>query len=408
MEINEIKEEKDMVEEKEKKPVKSNRKGYANKKWLYFLLGIFLFLFLVVGIASLAGYFTLQNSTKIREFFSNCVKIKEDNNEEESESLNIVVTEEESSTIALVEKSTPSVVSIAVSQIALSQGQGVVDESSNIGTGFLVDSSGIVITNQHVVSDITEDYEVVTVDGEEYNVTEILRDDLYDIALLKIDAEGKTFDSIDLGDSDSLLVGQSVIAIGTPLGEYAGTVTSGIISGLNRTVTAASSSWFGSTSKTYEGVIQTDAAINAGNSGGPLINSQGEVIGINFATTSGADNISFSLPINKVKSRLEEYRTYGKFIKPYMGVSYKMISEYYALYYTNVVPGALIVEIDSNGPAYVAGIRKGDIVTTFGGEEVSSSLSDMIQGHKVGDEVEVIVNRAGETKTFKVTLVETE
>jgi len=132
------------------------------------------------------------------------------------------------------------------------------------------------------------------------------------------------------------------------------------------------------------------------------------VIGINFATTSGADNISFSLPINKVKGRLEEYRVYGKFIKPYMGVSYKMISEYYALYYSNVVPGALIVEVDTNGPAYVAGIRKGDIITTLDGEKVTTSLGDMIQKHKVGDEIEVVVNRSGETKTFKVTLVETE
>jgi serine protease Do len=136
--------------------------------------------------------------------------------------------------------------------------------------------------------------------------------------------------TLQLGNSDSLKPGQLVIAIGTPLGEYAGSVTTGVVSGLNRSVTAGSQGFWG-IAKTYEDVIQTDAAVNPGNSGGPLLNSSGEVIGVNFATTSVAENISFALPANFVSRRLDEYRKYGKFMKPYLGVEYQMISEQEAM-----------------------------------------------------------------------------
>lgn len=315
---------------------------------------------------------------------------------------NIVVSQDESDTISIVQATQESVVSIAVSQVTLSQGEGVVSTDSNIGSGFVIDANGWIVTNQHVVSDTTATYKVVTYDGKEYDVTSIARDDVYDIAILKIDATGLKV--LTLGDSDNVVVGQEAIAIGTPLGEYAGSVTKGIISGLHRTVTATDS--YGTTSKTYEDVMQTDAAINAGNSGGPLLNSQGEVIGINFATTSSADSISFALPINKVKERIEEYRTYGKFIKAYLGVSYQMISEYEALYYSNVVPGAFVESVASGSPADKGGIKKGDIITEFGGEKVTDSLSLLIQKHKSGDTVAVKVYRSGAEKDLTVTLVE--
>jgi len=287
----------------------------------------------------------------------------------------------------------------------LKRGQGLVDEVSNIGTGFVVDPNGIIVTNQHVVSDTTAKYKVITSDGVEYEAVEILRDDGNDVALLKIDA--KNLKALKLGDSDNLAVGQTVIAIGTPLGEYAGSVTTGVISGLGRSVTA-SSGWFGSTTKVYENVIQTDAAVNPGNSGGPLINTQGEVIGINFATTANADNISFALPINVVKQRLEEYRTYGKFIKPYIGISYQMISEYEALYYTDVVAGALVMNVDPNGPAAKADVKRGDIITKVNGKELVQSLAYEIQSHKVGEEITLEVWREGKTFTVKVTLAQAE
>lgn len=318
----------------------------------------------------------------------------------------LTVSQAESNTINIVKNSAPGVVSIAISQISLSQDKGIISTDSNIGTGFIVDANGWIVTNQHVVSSTTATYKVVTNDGTQYDVTEIARDDANDIAILRINA--KDLKVLDLGDSDSLVAGQDVIAIGTPLGEYAGSVTKGIISGLDRTVTT-SASWFGATQKTYEGVLQTDAAVNPGNSGGPLLNSEGKVIGVNFATTSGAESISFALPINKVKEKIEEYRTYGKFIEAYMGVSYQMISaSLVQMYYsnTNVVPGAFIQSLDASGPAYKAGIQKGDIITDFDGEKVTSSLSLYIQKHKVGDKVEVKVSRAGVEKIFEVTLAE--
>ena len=323
------------------------------------------------------------------------------------ENIELVVTEDEKSRIDIVGNSEKSVVSIAVSQLSLTQEEGVRDVNNNIGTGFIVDNSGIVITNQHVVSDEKADYKVIDSKGEEYEITQILRDSSSDIALIRIDIAGREIKALELGDSDKLVVGQSVIAIGTPLGEYAGSVTAGIVSGLNRSLSAGKG-WFGTTVKTYEGVIQTDAAINPGNSGGPLIDSQGKVIGVNFATASGVDNISFALPINKVKNRLEEYRTHGKFIMPYLGVSYQMVSTIEALYYKDVVPGALVVRIDPISPAYEAGIRRGDFITEFGDEKVVTSLADMIQKHKVGEEVNVKVYRAGKDIEMKVKLGEME
>jgi serine protease Do len=380
--------------ETEKKIVKKTKKKFPRGLVFVFgtILGMFLVsttleLIVVLNIDQIQSLLGITNAT--------------------TESTSITVSEEESNTINVVKNSASGVVSIAISQLSLSQSEGVVSKDSNIGTGFVADANGWIVTNQHVVSSTTATYKVVTSDGNQYDVTEIVRDDANDIAILRIDA--KDLKVLELGNSDNLVAGQDVIAIGTPLGEYAGSVTKGIISGLDRTVTA-SASWFGTTQKTYEGVIQTDAAVNPGNSGGPLLNSEGKVIGVNFATTSGAENISFALPINRVKEKIEEYRTYGKFIKAYMGVSYQMISEYEAIYYSNsnVVPGALVQNLDIYGPAYRAGIQKGDIITELGGEKVVSSLSLYIQKHKVGDKVEVKVSRVGVEKIFEVTLAESD
>ena len=361
----------------------------------YVLFGTLIIFGLLIVLASVIFVIYGRDTTK--------ATVENKDNEE----IQLIVTQDEKNTIDIVKNSEASVVSISVSQVALSQEEGVRSVNSNIGTGFIVDNSGIIITNQHVVSDENADYKVIDNKGEIFEITQVVRDSSSDIALIRIDIAGKEIKALELGDSDKLVVGQSVVAIGTPLGEYAGSATTGIVSGLNRSLTA-STGWFGSTAKTYEGAIQTDAAINPGNSGGPLIDSQGKVIGVSFATTSGADNISFALPINKVKNRLEEYKPYGKFIMPYLGVSYQMVSDLEALYYKDVVPGALVVRIDPISPAYEAGIRRGDFIVEFGGEEVSSSLSDMIQRHKVGEEIDVKISREGTEMDLKVTLGEME
>lgn len=319
--------------------------------------------------------------------------------------IDVLVTDDEALIINVVESVKDSVVSIAVSELSFSTEEGVIDNVDNIGTGFIVDENGLIITNQHVVSDETADYKVITSNGSEYNVVKIVRDDVSDIALIKIDATELT--PIELGDSENVVVGQTVIAIGTPLGDYAGTVTTGVISGLNRSVTTGSS-WFGGTEKDYENVIQTDAAVNPGNSGGPLLNTNGKVVGINFATTTNADNISFALPINVVKERIEEYRTYGKFIKPYIGISYQIISEYVAYYYSDLVPGVLVVRIDTDGPAYNAGLRKGDIITEIEGKSVVDSFTTVLDQYDPEDEIEVTYVRNGEISTISITLAEAD
>jgi len=310
---------------------------------------------------------------------------------------------EESTVIDVVQQTEESVVSIAIDQVTLTP-DGYTDTSSNIGSGFIVDKDGLILTNQHVVSDEDAIYKVVDSEGNSYEVVTILRDDFNDVALVKIEA--KDLKPLSLGDSDVLVKGQMVIAIGTPLGNYAGSVTTGIISGLNRAITASSGFW--GSAKNYENVIQTDAAINSGNSGGPLLNSQGEVIGINFATTQGAENISFALPINVAKTRLEEYRVYGKFMKPYIGVQYQTVSEAEAKYYNNVVEGAYVVRVVPASPAEVAGIQKGDFITEINGVKVGNSLVAQIQKFDVGDEITVKVWRIGETLELKVVLGESD
>ena len=401
-EVKEVAVERDTEEVKEGVEV-GNIKKKENKKSAWFSLRhfrVFGFALIFLGII-ICVLLAIIFFTKYFEFTQKETETKTDTQPTPV----ITVTDDENVVINVVKQSTPSVVSIAISQVTLKKGQGLVDEVSNIGTGFVVDPNGIIVTNQHVVSDTTAKYKVITSDGVEYETVEILRDDGNDVALLKIDA--KNLKALKLGDSDNLAVGQTVIAIGTPLGEYAGSVTTGVISGLGRSVTA-SSGWFDSTTKVYENVVQTDAAVNPGNSGGPLINTQGEVIGINFATTANADNISFALPINIVKQRLEEYRTYGKFIKPYIGISYQMISEYEALYYTDVVAGALVMNVDSNGPAAKADIKRGDIITKVNGKELVQSLAYEIQSHKVGEEITLEIWREGKTSTVKITLAQAE
>jgi serine protease Do len=321
-----------------------------------------------------------------------------------NEQSQITITESENVIINVVKESVDSVVSIAVARTELRRGLGAVDVVSNIGTGFIVDENGIIVTNQHVVSDENASYIVVTLDEREYDVVEVVRDTNSDIAILKIDASNLPF--LELGNSDEIIVGQTAIAIGTPLGRFAGSVTTGVVSGVNRTVTT-SSGWFGETPREYEDVIQTDAAVNPGNSGGPLISTEGKVIGVNFATSAGAENISFAIPANIVKQRLDEYRTYGRFIRSYFGITYQMISSYEVMLYGDgVVEGALVVGTDPTGPAAKAGIARGDIITKINSNGVSKSFASIIQSYKVGDEISVELWNEGEIRTAKVKLVE--
>ncbi len=277
-------------------------------------------------------------------------------------------------------------------------------QQQDIGSGFIVSTDGLIITNKHVVSDTTLTYQVVTADGKTYDVKQISRDPSNDLAVLKIDAQN--LKSVTIGDSANLQVGQFVIAIGTALGEFRNTVTTGVISGLGRGIQAGDS--LQGYVEQLDNVIQTDAAINPGNSGGPLLNSAGQVIGINVALAQEAQNISFAIPINTIKEALNQFQTTGKFAaKPFLGVEYQMISQQAALL-NNVPQGAYIVNVVAGSPAEKAGVVKGDIITKIAGQEVKNEtdIGKVISGRKVGDKIYVDLWRNGEAKRTEVILGE--
>ncbi len=313
------------------------------------------------------------------------------------------VVQEESQIIDVVDKVSPAVVSIVVKTVDFDFFSGPITDESGIGTGFIVDSGGLIVTNSHVVDNVNGEYSVVLKDGTSYEVDKIHLDQQNDLAILEITA--RDLPKVELGDSDKLKVGQKAIAIGNALGQFQNTVTVGVVSGLGRSITA--SGGFGRDVKTYESVIQTDAAINPGNSGGPLLNIAGQVIGINVATSGGADNISFAIPVNTLKPVLEGFVKEGRIIKPYLGVSYTMISKEIATI-RRLPEGAFISRVARGTPADKAGLQRGDIITKFEGKALSTtySLGQAIAKQRVGDQVSLTVDRGGETKEFTVVLAE--
>ena len=325
------------------------------------------------------------------------------------------VVNEESVVIKVAEEVSPSVVTVSAQTPARRVlqfnpfGGGISQRieggtPQDIGTGFVVSEDGLVVTNKHVVSVANASYKVITKDGQEYEATQISRDPSNDIAIIKIDASG--LKPAPLGDSSNLKVGQFVVAIGTALGEFRHTVTTGVISGLGRGITAGSS--FEGYVERLDDVIQTDAAINPGNSGGPLVNSAGQVIGINVAVAQGAQNIGFSIPINVVKEALSQFKQTGKFpAKPYLGVQYQMISQQAAVL-NNVPQGAYVVSVIAGSPAESAGMKVNDIIKKFDGQELTDedTLADAIKKKSPGEAVELEIWRDGETLKLTVTLSE--
>lgn len=316
-----------------------------------------------------------------------------------------VVTSEESAVIKVVEKASPAVVSIVAKQVGFDPLRGPTSDSRGIGTGFIVDANGIILTNDHVVEDTDISYTIVTKDKKTFPVKKIDRDSLNDLAILQVEAVG--LPTVELGDSDNLQVGQTVVAIGNALGRFDNTVTVGVISGIGRGVTASDS--LGIRSETLENVIQTDAALNPGNSGGPLLDLSARVIGINFAVTEGAQNIGFVIPINRAKVVLEQFREVGRIIKPFLGVAYQLINKDIADI-RGLPQGAFVQRVVDNSPAKKAGIKIGDIITKFAGSQISEeqTLATTISKFKVGDSVEIEVFRDGKTLNFKATLAEAE
>ncbi len=305
--------------------------------------------------------------------------------------------------IGAVEKSSPAVVSIVAAKVSLDPSTGVVQDQQGIGTGFIIRSNGVILTASHVVEDRTINYKVVTRDDKTYDVKQIDLDPSIDFAVLKITASG--LPTINLGDSQALKVGQKVVAIGNALGRFENTVTVGVVSGIGRGVDPSSSA--GILQGTLENVIQTDAALNPGNSGGPLLDLSGQVVGINFATTVGAENIGFVIPINSVKPVLDGYLALGRIIRPFLGISYAVVDQAFSAL-QNIPQGALIRAVVAGSPAQKAGLRAGDIITKFGKISLKdgTTLASVLSKFKVGETVEIEVSRGGKTIKLKAKLTE--
>lgn len=275
------------------------------------------------------------------------------------------------------------------------------------GSGFVVSPNGLILTNKHVVSDEKASYTVFTNDGKKYDATVLARDPAQDLAILQIQASN--LPTVELGDSDSLELGQTAIAIGNALGEYRNTVSVGVISGLLRNVTA-----LGRTStETIQGVIQTDAAINPGNSGGPLLNLRGQVIGINTAIATNAQNVGFAIPINRAKRDVGSVRAKGTIEVPYLGVRYMILTPDLAkTQKISLDHGALVrgsndsPGVQPDSPAAKAGVLAEDIIISINGKQVDTDhpLSSLISDLSVGQTVNLVVNRGGREMTLTVTI----
>lgn len=325
-----------------------------------------------------------------------------------------ITVEESSAIIDATNKVSSSVVSITLKSTAQNI-FGQTYETSGAGTGFVITSDGLILTNKHVVSDSSASYTVTTYDGKSYDATIQSTDPVYDLAVIKIDA--KNLPVVVLGDSDDLKVGQWVVAVGNALGQFDNTVTAGIVSAKNREITA--SDMTGGSSETLNNLIQTDAAINSGNSGGPLVNLAGQVVGINTAVASDAQGIGFAIPINTAKTAIDSIKSSGRIIRPYLGVRYVEITSAIAKSNSLSVDYGAWVKAGSglNSPAVVsgspadkAGLKAGDIILEVDGTKIdeNNSLLTLIQKYNVGDTVTLKILSGSDTKEVKVTLEESK
>lgn len=343
-----------------------------------------------------------------------------------------VVSQSENAVVDAVKQANPAVVAITISknvptyerymqnfqspfgrmQIPQVRQNGTRLQEVGGGSGFLVSEDGYIVTNKHVVADTTAQYTVFTNDGKKYDATVVARDPSLDLAVIKID--GSNFPNLKFGDSDQVQVGQTAIAIGNALGEFRNTVSTGIVSGLARSITA--SDHMGG-SENLDQLIQTDAGINPGNSGGPLLNLSGEVIGVNVAVADGANSIGFALSSNNVKNIVESVKKTGKIVRPYLGVRFTPVTaelkqknnlsvDYGVLVVGGTTPDELAVLPGS--PADKAGIQANDIILEVDGQKLDDThlLQTIISSKKVGGRVSLKILSKGSEKMVSVTLEE--
>ena len=399
------------------------------KKTILLVIAISLITGLIAGAFSSVYLYSLLNkkmqASQTDNFLENQTPATKGGEKQEGE--------QQKSIVDVVEMASPAVVSVIVSKYVpiLEQqyynpfGENspfqfliprIVEKGKQLqevggGTGFIIRSDGLIITNKHVVIDEEAEYTVLTNDGKKYPAPVLARDPFQDIAVLKISASNMPI--VKIGNSDNLKIGQTVIAIGNALGEFRNTVSAGVISGLARTINVGG----GGISEQLDQVIQTDAAINAGNSGGPLLNLYGEVIGINTAMAQGAENIGFAIPINTAKKDITDIETKGKISYPFLGIRYVLINK--TIQEQGKLPvdyGVLIMGGDqANEPAVTpdsaaekAGIVEGDIILEFNGTKLDQNhqLGDLILKQNVGDKITLKILHKGQEKIIEVVLGE--
>lgn len=349
---------------------------------------------IVIMIFGLVGVDTILNRTVEKNINTEVKNIsyKENSNE------NLQIVAEESNSVI----STSGVVGIAVKKNSGSKIAKVLDNTWSVGSGCILDSKGYIVTNQHVVGNEKEDIFTTLHGGDTVKGKVIWSNNKLDLAVIKIPVAGLT--SIPMGDSDTLRIGEKAIAIGNPLGfDFQGTVTSGIVSGLNRSVEV---------SGIYmEDLIQTDASINSGNSGGPLMNSKGEVIGINTVKVESAEGIGFAIPINQIKPIVRKIVETGEFKEPYLGIlGYDKAMTSYLSSGIRMNTGIYVYSVDFKSPAYNSGIKSGDIILAIDDMEIETlcKLRTVLFSKNIGDKIRVKILRDSEEKEVFVAITQAE
>ena len=320
-----------------------------------------------------------------------------------SQSSNIIVNEDSKSQNvyqAVAKKATPSVVGITTTSVSQDNMFAIPQETQGVGTGIIVDSNGYILTNSHVVSDgDATKVNVLFSDGSDIDGKVIWYDSQMDLAMVKVDKTGLT--AADLGDSDDVAVGDISIAIGNPLGlDLQKSVTQGIISGLDRTISTSQST-------NMTGLIQTDASINSGNSGGPLLNEKGQEIGINTAKASQGEGLGFAIPINTAKNIINKVIKDGNYEKVTLGIKGTDLQTYEQAVGQDLTgdEGVYVVEVTSGSAAEKGKMASGDIIIKVGDTEITSmnDLNKALYGYSSGDKAEVTVLRNGREQKLTVT-----
>jgi S1-C subfamily serine protease len=353
-------------------------------------------LFIILAAMSVAGAFL---------FF-----VVFNHNKNQSVIADILRLDDQEATVRAIKKVSPAVVSIVVLETveirSLDQDSGLSisredKEERSVGTGFLISADGLIITNKHVIDAVTDDkkaeYKIKLANGKRYFAQLIGRDPLNDLAILKI--FDKNLPSAELGDSDRLTQGITVVAIGNSLGLYQNSVTKGIVSALGRDIVASDTA---GKSESLGNVIQTDAEINLGNSGGPLVDLNGKVVGINVATDSSGKSIGFAIPINDAKPVIKSVREIGRIVRPRLGIRYLMITQELAT--DNKLPlntGAWVSgsggqpAVLAGSPAAKAGVLAGDIITEIDGVKLNekNTLLSVMQRYKPGQKIGLKIRR---------------